>query len=133
MAFVGLLLGSFLGCTAMDKALIDPQTGKAKDGNVVTAAGNILGSLPIPFAGLIGAAVSAFPGIYAAFRGKQWKNAALATASAAGNIVRGLPDSKAKTDALKALDVVHDAAGVADALQTTLQDTAAAHAGVAAS
>ena len=52
MTFVGLLLGSFLGCTAMDKALIDPQTGKAKDGNVVTAAGNILGSLPIPFAGL---------------------------------------------------------------------------------
>ncbi len=97
--------------------------------NPVAVAGGVVGSLPIPFAGLIGAAITAFPGIWAAFRGRQWKNAALATAQATGKIVSALPDSNAKKTALSVLNDVHDAADVVEGLQTSLQNAAAAHAG----
>lgn len=120
-----------MGATCIDQATgTDPKTGTAAPGNPVAVAGTVASSLPIPFAGLIGAAITAFPGIWAAFRGRQWKNAAIATAQAAGKIVSGLPDSNAKKAAISVINDVHDAAGVAEALQTSIQDTASAHAGV---
>lgn len=127
-----------IGATCVDTAT-GTQVTKNPDGtttvtqnpnNPVAVAGQVAGSLPLPFAGLIGAAIAGFPGIWAAFRGKQWKNAAVATAQAAGTIVSKLPDSNAKTAALAVMDTVHDAAGVLPAIQQPLQAVAAAHAGV---
>lgn len=124
-------LALLMGATCIDTATgTDPKAGTAAPGNPVAVAGGVVGSLPIPFAGLIGAAITAFPGVWALFRGRQWKNAALATAAATGKIVSALPDSNAKKAALTILNDVHDAADVAESLQTAVQNTAAAHAGV---
>ena len=141
LSLLGLTcLGLLTGATCADKATGTTVT-KNSDGTTtvtqtpnspVAVAGGVVGSLPLPFAGLIGAAITSLPGIWFAIRSGQYKNAAIATAAAAGKMVSGLPDSAAKTSALKVLDVVHDAAGIADPIQAMLQQTAAAHAGVPA-
>lgn len=127
-----------IGATCVDTATGTTVT-KNQDGtttvtqnpvNPVAVAGGVVDSLPIPFAALIGAAITGLPGLWAAIRGRNWKNAAIATAQAAGTIVSKLPDSAAKTTALGVLDTVHDAAGVLPTLQQPLQAVAAAHAGV---
>src|SRR5579872_1709757 len=119
-----LALALTLGVTLMAATCVDQATGttvtKNPDGtttvtqnpsNPVAIAGGVVGSLPLPFAGLIGAAIAGFPGLWAAIRGRQWKAAAVATAQAAGTIISKLPDSAAKNTALGVLDTVHDAAG----------------------
>lgn len=127
-----------IGATCVDTATGTTVT-KNPDGtttvtqnpsNPVAIAGGVVSALPLPFAGLIGAAITGFPGLWAAIRGKKWKAAAVATAQAAGTIVSKLPDSGAKTTALAVLDTVHDAAGVLPVMQDHLQAVAAAHAGV---
>lgn len=142
-AFRVLALALTLGITLMAATCVDTATGtsvtKNQDGtttvtqnpaNPVAIAGGVVGSLPLPFAGLIGAAIAGFPGIWAAIRGKAWKNAAVATAQAAGQIIQQLP-ATAQPAALKIVDVVHDAHDVTDALQTALQGHVAASASAA--
>lgn len=133
---VTLLLTILTGATCIDKATGTKQnpdgTVTQDPNNPVSIFGSVVGYAPLPFAGLIGMAITGLPGIWAAVRGRQWKSAAVATATATGKIIRTLPDSSAKSAALKTIDLAHDACGIVESLQGHLQDTAAEHASAAA-
>lgn len=127
-----LCIVSISGCALADQALLNPDGTPRTDGAVVTAA-HVVSSLPIPFAGLIGAAITAIPGIYAGIRGKQWKTAAIATAQGVQAAISNLdaahqqatPAAPASiADAIKkAIDVAHDDHGVNQGMQNALTPT----------
>jgi hypothetical protein len=133
-AFLLVCSVALMGATCVDTATGTSVT-KNPDGSTtvtqsptspVAVAGAVAGSLPIPFAGLIGAAITAIPGIWAAFRGKAWKQAAIATAQATGQIIGKLPPGPVQDAAIKVVDTVHDAHDVVESLQVNLQGHVAA-------
>ena len=85
-----LLLAVFVCAFLLTGAkCIDTATGVTKnpDGTVtvnpnspVAVAGGVVGSLPIPFAGIIGGIFTGIPGIWAALRGRKYKVALTSTA-----------------------------------------------------
>ena len=138
---LGLWLGAAIfiwsGCKQLDKAdgiTTNPTTGAVTQTtpNAITTASGAASLIPV-YGPLIGAALALFGNAYAAFRVKQANGntaaalgAAVATANGIGSVVSTLPaDLQAKV--ATAINVAHDAAGVAQALQDSLQATATGH------
>lgn len=107
-AFVGLCLVVMLsgGCTLLDSFFgVRPDGTRDPSGGAATAVGGILNTI-IPGASAI---VAGAGGLWAAFRGKKWKDAAISTIDV---IEAGAKAGKSVRDLKGELKVAHDAKGV---------------------
>ena len=133
--FAALYIGGCAKLDSLDGISTDPKTGVTTQNpvNPVSSAAAMANLIPV-YGPIIGAGIALAGNVYAAFRVNQAKGntsaalaAATATASGVGAVVATLPaDVQAKMGT--AINIAHDAAGVGQALQDSLQSLATGHA-----
>lgn len=125
------------GCKQLDQVdgiKTDPKTGVVtRDAsNPVASASSMAGLIPV-YGPIIGGVIALAGNAYAAFRVNQAKGdttaaiaAATSTASGVGSVVATLP-TDVQTKFATAINIAHDAAGVAQIVQDSLQSLATGH------
>lgn len=128
---------SIASCKQLDKAdgiSTDPKTGAVTQSpiNPVSTAAGLANAIPV-YGPIIGGIIALAGNVYASFRVNQAKgtataalDAATATATGVGSVVSTLP-ADIQTKFATAINIAHDAAGVAQVVQDSLQSIATGH------